>query len=36
MLFVLIWAAHIGLDRFVGYGLKYSSQPSVTHLGAKK
>jgi hypothetical protein len=35
MLFVLIWVAHIGLDRFVGYGLKYSSQPSVTHLGAK-
>lgn len=29
----LIWAAHIGLDRLVGYGLKYSSGFSDTHFG---
>jgi hypothetical protein len=29
----LIWAAHIGFDRALGYGLKYSSGFSETHLG---
>jgi hypothetical protein len=29
----LIWAAHIGFDRLLGYGLKYSSNFQHTHLG---
>jgi len=29
----LIWAAHIGLDRALGYGLKYASAFHATHLG---
>jgi hypothetical protein len=29
----LIWLAHIGLDRALGYGLKYSAGFSFTHLG---
>jgi len=28
-----IWAAHIGFDRLVGYGLKYTTAFSDTHLG---
>jgi len=28
-----IWAAHIGFDRMLGYGLKYSSGFNDTHLG---
>jgi hypothetical protein len=28
-----IWAAHIGLDRALGYGLKYTQGFSSTHLG---
>lgn len=28
----LIWFAHIGMDRAVGYGLKYPSGPKETHL----
>ena len=28
----LIWLAHIGMDRTVGYGLKYSSEFKATHL----
>jgi hypothetical protein len=28
-----VWLAHIGLDRAVGYGLKYSSGFRDTHLG---
>lgn len=28
-----IWAAHIGLDRTLGYGLKYPDGFGVTHLG---
>jgi hypothetical protein len=28
----LIWAAHIGLDRMLGYGLKYPSGFKATHL----
>jgi hypothetical protein len=30
----LIWLAHVGLDRMLGYGLKYGSGFSDTHLGA--
>jgi hypothetical protein len=29
----LIWIAHIGLDRMLGYGLKYRSGFGDTHLG---
>lgn len=29
----LIWAAHIGADRALGYGLKYAQGFSFTHLG---
>ncbi len=29
----LIWFAHIGMDRLVGYGLKYESGFKDTHLG---
>ena len=29
----LIWTAHIGFDRALGYGLKYSSGFTHTHLG---
>ncbi|MDQ3328448.1 MAG: DUF4260 domain-containing protein [Chloroflexota bacterium] len=28
----LIWTAHIGLDRLLGYGLKYPSHFKDTHL----
>ena len=28
----LIWFAHIGVDRFLGYGLKYPSSFKDTHL----
>jgi hypothetical protein len=28
-----IWLAHIGFDRLLGYGLKYASAFSDTHLG---
>lgn len=30
----LIWAAHIGADRLMGYGLKYPSGFKDTHLSA--
>ncbi|MHB1958018.1 MAG: DUF4260 domain-containing protein [Acidobacteriaceae bacterium] len=30
---VCIWTAHIGMDRFLGYGLKLSDQFGDTHLG---
>lgn len=30
-----LWAAHIGFDRLVGYGLKYASGFGDTHLGRK-
>lgn len=30
----LIWFAHIGFDRTLGYGLKYASGFGDTHLGA--
>ena len=29
----LIWLAHIGFDRTLGYGLKYSAGFGFTHLG---
>jgi hypothetical protein len=29
----MIWAAHIGFDRMLGYGLKYSTSFKDTHLG---
>jgi|ERR1700676_3900776 hypothetical protein len=29
----LIWLAHIGMDRLLGYGLKYDDQFQHTHLG---
>ena len=28
----LIWLMHIGVDRAVGYGLKYPSGPKETHI----
>ncbi len=31
--FILIWLAHIGMDRTVGYGLKYAAGFKQTHLG---
>jgi hypothetical protein len=30
---LLIWTAHIGFDRMVGYGLKYAHAFGATHLG---
>ena len=30
----LIWTAHIGLDRLLGYGLKYPARFQNTHLGS--
>ncbi len=30
----LIWIAHIGFDRAVGYGLKYASGFKINHLSA--
>lgn len=29
----LVWFAHLGLDRLVGYGLKYPTDFKDTHLG---
>jgi hypothetical protein len=29
----LVWAAHIGVDRAVGYGLKYPTGFGETHIG---
>lgn len=31
----LIWTAHIGFDRALGYGLKYAEGFGFTHLGIK-
>ncbi|WP_245443939.1 DUF4260 domain-containing protein [Microvirga sp. KLBC 81] len=28
-----VWAAHVGFDRMLGYGLKYATGFSDTHLG---
>lgn len=33
MPFALIWANHIGVDRLLGYGLKYADGFGWTHLG---
>jgi hypothetical protein len=33
ILIALIWAAHVGFDRALGYGLKYASHFHDTHLG---
>ncbi len=33
--YALIWAAHIGFDRMLGYGLKYPDAFGATHLGWK-
>jgi hypothetical protein len=30
---IIIWIAHIGFDRALGYGLKYSAGFRYTHLG---
>lgn len=30
--FVLIWTAHIGMDRMLGYGLKYPTYFADTHI----
>jgi hypothetical protein len=30
----LIWAVHIGIDRALGYGLKYPGSFTSTHLGS--
>ena len=30
----LIWIAHIGFDRAVGYGLKYAAGFKINHLSA--
>jgi hypothetical protein len=29
----IVWAAHIGMDRLLGYGLKYPTAFKDTHLG---
>lgn len=29
----LVWFAHIGMDRMMGYGLKYPTEFGDTHLG---
>src|SRR5262249_41216650 len=31
--YALIWAAHVGFDRALGYGLKYATAFGHTHLG---
>lgn len=33
VLVALVWTAHIGFDRLVGYGLKYPTSFGDTHLG---
>jgi hypothetical protein len=33
VLLTLVWAAHIGVDRALGYGLKYPTGFTHTHLG---
>ena len=32
-MWALIWAAHVGFDRALGYGLKYPTAFGDTHLG---
>jgi hypothetical protein len=33
LMLALIWAAHVGFDRALGYGLKYPTAFADTHLG---
>lgn len=33
VLLALIWLAHIGMDRALGYGLKYDTEFKDTHIG---
>ena len=33
LLVAMIWLAHVGFDRALGYGLKYASAFADTHLG---
>ena len=33
LLGVALWAAHVGFDRLLGYGLKYATAFGDTHLG---
>ncbi|WP_374546522.1 DUF4260 family protein [Rhodoblastus sp.] len=32
----MVWTAHIGLDRLLGFGLKHPAGFAFTHLGARK
>ena len=34
-LIACIWAAHVGFDRLLGYGLKYGTSFGDTHLGRR-
>jgi hypothetical protein len=34
--YALIWTAHIGLDRMLGFGLKYPTRFADTHLGKER
>jgi hypothetical protein len=36
LMLALIWAAHIGFDRMLGFGLKYSSRFKDTHLDPER
>ena len=36
LLVALIWFAHIGFDRLLGYGLKYQTRFKDTHLNAER
>jgi hypothetical protein len=33
LLLAMVWGAHIGFDRTLGYGLKYPTAFGDTHLG---
>ena len=36
LLVALVWFAHIGFDRLLGYGLKYQTRFKDTHLNAER
>jgi hypothetical protein len=36
LMLALIWAAHIGFDRMLGFGLKYPSRFKDTHLNPER
>jgi Domain of unknown function (DUF4260) len=36
LLLALIWISHIGFDRMLGFGLKYSSRFKDTHLDPER